>query len=90
MRKVIKIIDFKYLSLALWVFMTMMYILAMGVSNNNVVAGQKLDTLLKLEAQLKMDNQILENQIASASALRTISVKAKEMGFGEAKVMYIK
>ena len=83
-------IDYKYLVLAIWVTMTMTYIIYIGISSRFITYGEQLDRLEKRQKQLIMENMILENEIASASALRHISVKARELGFGEPKIMYIK
>lgn len=89
-RNLLERIDYKYLMLAAWVAMTMTYILFIGISAKFVGYGEQVDILEKREKQLIMENMILENEIASRSALRHISVKAKEMGFIEPKIIYIK
>ncbi|MBI4009137.1 hypothetical protein HY357_02800 [Candidatus Roizmanbacteria bacterium] len=80
----------KYIALVVWIIFTLFYILQSGL--NNIVSSYA-PTLNKIEkeiARVELENKLLENDIASASALRTIEVKAKEVGFQEPKIQYIK
>lgn len=51
-------------------------------ANNTVVAyGDKYEKLNALENNLKMENQILENEIAKNSSLGVIASKSAQLGF---------
>ena len=43
--------------------------------------GEKYEKLADLEKNLKMENQILENEIAKNSSLTSIASKGAELGF---------
>ncbi len=51
------------------------------VSNTVIAYGEKYEKLSILEKNLKMENQIIENQIAGNSSLKTIASKSAELGF---------
>lgn len=50
-------------------------------SNTVVSFGGKFEKLSALEKNLKMENQILENEIAKKSSLGVIASKSAELGF---------
>ena len=90
-RRILENIKIKHYVLFVWFFVTILYGLEIWAFNINIDAGRKFAELEARQKDLVMDNIILENKIASASALRHISIKAKELGFGQPeKVMYIK
>ncbi len=51
------------------------------VSNTVIAYGEKYEKLSVLEKNLKMENQILENEVALNSSLKTIASKSAELGF---------
>lgn len=60
-------------------------------SNNVVAFGEKYEKLFALEKNLKMENQIIENEIAKNSSLNVIATKAADLGFSTAQsIQYIR
>lgn len=60
---------------------------------NNTMAnyGEKLERLSLLQKTLKMENQILENEIAKQASLVSIASKSAELGFSAASsIQYIR
>ena len=82
--------DLKKLAVTVWILFTAFWGFMMWSNNIYFGKGTELDQLNRRENELRLENQLLENEIASASALRHISVKAKEMGFIPPKIIYIK
>jgi len=61
------------------------------VSNTVIAYGEKYEKLSTLEKNLKMENQILENEIAENSSLKTIASKSAELGFSTSQgIQYIR
>lgn len=50
-------------------------------SNTVIAYGEKYEKLSMLEKNLKMENQILENNIANNASLKTIASKSAQLGF---------
>lgn len=60
-------------------------------SNTVITYGEKYDKLSALQKNLKMENQILENEIAAKSSLGSIASKSAELGFAPSKsIQYIR
>lgn len=61
-------------------------------ANNAVIAyGEKYEKLAALEKNLRMENQILENEIAKNSSLGTVATKSAELGFSQSEsIQYIR
>lgn len=61
-------------------------------ANNTVIAyGEKYEKLAALEKNLRMENQILENEIAKNSSLGTVATKSAELGFSQSdSIQYIR
>ena len=60
------------------------------VNNTLLIYGEKFEDLSNMEKNLKLENQILENQIARETSLEKLSSKSAELGFIDAKdVKYI-
>lgn len=77
-----------YLS-ALGLFM--LVIVEIWASNGAVAFGEKFEKLSNLERNLKMENQILRNEIAKKTSLSTIASKSAELGFSsEQSIQYIR
>lgn len=55
------------------------------VLNRLSTFGEKISQIERNKTSLKMDNQILENQIAQYSALQKIKVQATNLGFQSSK-----
>lgn len=49
--------------------------------NNASTYGKKFDEMSALGGVLRMENQILENEIARESALTSLATRAAELGF---------
>jgi hypothetical protein len=73
-----------------WASITFLYGVNIFLTNMMFDAGHKLVTIEQARQVLELDNRILENKIASYSALRYIAPVAGRMGFSPAKVSYIK
>ncbi len=61
-------------------------------TNNTVISyGEKYEKLESLEKSLKMENQILKNEIAKNVSLRAIASKSSELGFSQtSSIQYIR
>ena len=60
-------------------------------SNNVVAFGEKYEKLFALEKNLRMENQILENEIAKNSSLSVVASKSAELGFSLSQsIQYIR
>ncbi len=60
-------------------------------SNSVVAFGEKYEKLFALEKNLKMENQIIENEIAKNSSLNVIASKSAELGFSTSQsIQYIR
>jgi hypothetical protein len=80
----------KYIILATisLLFLTLIEIWA---SNTVVAFGEKYEKLSTIEKNLKIENLILENEIASNSSLKTIASKSAELGFSKLQsIQYIR
>lgn len=49
-------------------------------SNNVIAYGDRFEKLANLEGNLKIENQLLENEIAKNSSLKTIASKSAQLG----------
>lgn len=80
----------KYLGLVLLGLISLTLI-EIWASNTVVAFGEKLDKLTEAEKNLKLENQILENEIAQNSSLANIASKAATLGFSSAQsIQYIR
>jgi len=61
------------------------------VSNTVVSYGEKFKKLSSLEQTLKMENMILENEIAKRASLTNLATKSAELGFSKVEsIQYIR
>ncbi len=61
------------------------------VSNTMIAYGEKFEKLSALENNLKMENQVLENEIAKNAALVNIASKSAQLGFSSSQsILYIR
>lgn len=61
------------------------------VSNTVVSFGEKFKELSSLEQTLKMENMILENEIAKKASLTNLATKSAELGFHKLEsIQYIR
>lgn len=66
-------------------------VIEIWASNTAIAYGEKYDKLSALQRNLKMENQILENEIATRSSLSSIASKSAELGFAQSKsIQYIR
>mgnify|MGYP001600787163 CR=1 len=80
----------KYLGLALLGLISLTLI-EIWASNTVVAFGEKLDKLTDAEKNLKLENQILENEIAKNSSLVNLASKSAALGFSSAvSIQYIR
>lgn len=60
-------------------------------SNTVVAFGEKLEKLSALEKNLQMENQILENEIAEVSSLKSVASSSAALGFSKSEnIQYIR
>lgn len=60
-------------------------------SNAVIVYGERYEKLQALEKNLRMENQILENEIAKDSSLNVVASKSAELGFyNNQSIQYIR
>ena len=60
-------------------------------SNTAIAYGEKYEELSILEKKLKIQNQILENEIATNSSLKMIATKSAQLGFSNHQsIQYIR
>ncbi|MDP3973649.1 MAG: hypothetical protein Q8P92_02325 [Candidatus Daviesbacteria bacterium] len=79
----------KYIILTLAAIFALV-IVEIWVNNTLLIYGEKFDNLSNIEKNLKLENQILENQIARETSLEKLSSKSAELGFTQAQdVKYI-
>lgn len=80
----------KYIALVSISIFTLI-ILEIWVNNTMVLYGEKFEKISQLEKNLKMENQILENEIAKSASLQNLSSKSAELGFSRPeKIQYIR
>lgn len=80
----------KYIGLVVSCLFALM-LFEIWVSNNVVTYGEKLQKLSMLEMTLNLENQILENEIASVGSLNFVASKSAELGFREPEsIQYIR
>lgn len=80
----------KYIVMAVICFVTLI-ITEIWASNTAIAYGEKYEKLSVMEKNFKMENQILENDIANNSSLKTIASKSAELGFSsKVSVEYIR
>ncbi len=63
------------------VIVVLLIVIELVWSNTLVGSGRDVRSIDLSIAQIRRENEVLAQQVASASALTTISVHAKEMGF---------
>ncbi len=80
----------KYILFAAFILLSLT-IVEIWASNTVVSFGEKYEKLSYLEKNLKIENQILENDIAENSSLRRIASKSAELGFSpQQSIQYIR
>ena len=73
------------------IFLLSLTIIEIWASNTVIAYGEKYEKLSLTEKNLKMENQILENEIADNSSLKTIASKSAELGFSASvSIQYIR
>ncbi len=66
-------------------------VIEVWASNTAVAFGEKYEKLSNIEKTLKMENLVLENEIATNSSLKTIASKSAELGFSKlSSIQYIR
>ena len=80
----------KYIVLTI-VGLFMLTIIEIWASNTAVAYGEKFEKLSNQEKNLKMENQILKNEIAKKTSLSTIASESAELGFSTSlNIQYIR
>lgn len=70
----------KYMVLAA-VCLFALVLVEIWASNTVIAYGEKYEKLSVMEKNLKMENQILQNEIARNSSLNVIATRSSELGF---------
>lgn len=70
----------KYLTLAVS-FILVLVIAEIWANNIMINYGERLDKISSLETTLKLENQILENEIAKHASLMSVASKSADLGF---------
>lgn len=66
-------------------------IVEIWVNNALITYGDKLQNMLSLEKTLKMENQILQNEVARSTSLYNVATESARLGFSRSeKVQYIR
>lgn len=72
-------------------FLLVLVLIEIWVSNQTISFGAKFEKISVLERILDMENQLLENEIARSASLLNISSKSAELGFLKpSSVQYIR
>lgn len=80
----------KYILLIVVSLLTLV-VVQIWTNNTAVTFGEKFNQLSKLQDTLKMENQMLENEIARESSLEVVASKSAELGFFRAEsIKYIR
>lgn len=80
----------KYLGLVVAALFALILI-KIWAGNSVIGYGAKYEKLAALEKNLRMENQILENEIAKHSSLGTVASKSAELGFSTTQsIQYIR
>jgi hypothetical protein len=67
------------------IIVVLLIVFEIWAENRLSTYGNKLAQLKRLEAQLELDNRILETKIIEFSSLQTIDTKASALGFTQTK-----
>lgn len=80
----------KYILLTAVSILTLV-IVQIWTNNTAVTFGEKFNQLSRLQDTLKMENQMLENEIARESSLEVVASKSAELGFSRVEsIKYIR
>ena len=80
----------KYIGLAIFGLFVLV-IVEIWASNTVIAYGEKLEDLTLLEKNLKIENQLLENEIAKNSSLQVVASQSSQLGFTLTKsIQYIR
>jgi cell division protein FtsL len=88
----VRILDLKlkYLFLFIWVIANLVSLFYVVYSSESVARSARLGQLEEQIHQLRLENMTLENEIASYSAIRSISDRAKANGLKDMGVSYMR
>lgn len=75
---------FKVLKIAA-LFLVAVFVLEIWMVNRLSTYGKKIEGLKVVEANLQLENQVLENSIAQGASLGQIENKSTNLGFGGIK-----
>ncbi len=79
----------RYIFLAAFCLIALM-VVEIWANNTIVTYGAKYDNLSKLQQAIRLENQILENEIAKRSSLSTIASESAVLGFSQIEnIQYI-
>lgn len=88
----IKKIDSKGVGFKKYIFLGIFILLILGIleiwANNTMVNyGEKLVQINRLQENLKLENGILENELAKLASLDSIATQASQLGFSKSKAV---
>lgn len=66
-------------------FLVVVFVLEIWMVNRLSTYGKKIEELKVIEANLQLENQVLENSIAQRASLGQIEEKSTKLGFGSIK-----
>lgn len=80
----------KYVAFIIFSLLSLI-VLEIWVQNSLVLYGEKFEKMSELERILKMENLILENEIAKEASLNNLASKSAELGFSKPdNIQYIR
>lgn len=84
-QKVDNSLKLKKVSIILTICMIFLILVEIWMNNRQVVYGGKFEEMSRLQQSLKLENQILENEIAKEASLINIASKSASLGFSKPK-----
>lgn len=73
------------------IFLSGLLVIEIWIGHSLINSGEKLQRIDDIKESLTLENQILENEIATRSALINIATRSAELGFSSVKdIQYIR
>lgn len=71
--------------------MVLLVIAEIWINNSLITYGSRMEKISLLEKTLRMENQILENEVAKKTSLTSVATESAKLGFSSSeKVEYIR
>ncbi len=68
-------------------FLLVLVVIEIWVSHTTVSLGEQMNDIENLRQNLNLENQLLENEIASAAAITRIASQSADIGFTAPKII---